>query len=229
MEGLDKGSIRELQNTGKFHLIKEMEKKAKDSVISVVARKGTSKFETPELHQIFNVFQDVASPDTLTAGQDQMNELLLLLIPWMEWRQDLVEPLFQAACRVQENNKGEVDFECVVVVLSEICKTMLKDRLKFFFAIHDADGDQLLDKGDYYRTLDAIVRSYDNEGVYESDLSALVAWTFQEADTDQDGKVSFEEICTLLLPSAAGGAAGQISAQEEADAQLGLLRSFLLQ
>lgn len=63
--------------------------------------------------------------------------------------------------------------------------------------------------------------------MYEADLHALVSWTFVEADSDKDGRVSFQEICTLLLPSAVSG--GKVSPKEEDDAQLGLLRHFLEQ
>ena len=224
LESLDTGSIQELQNKGKFRVIKAMEKQTKHSALQMVA--GRAKFEMPELHQVFTVFEDVASPDTFTVGEAEFGAILLALIPWIEWRQDLVPAMFKRACDF-ETEVPEADFERTVILLSEASKGSLKEKLCFYFQLHDLNDTGSLDKGDYYRTLDAVVRSYYNEGVYEADLFALVNWTFSEGDKENDEKITLEEICTLILPSAIPGA--QTSIQEEADAQLGLLRHFLSQ
>ena len=142
-----------MKNAGKFEVIKAMEKTTRNSAIRAVQDKGT-KFETPELYQIYAVYQRIASPETFLVDESQFNEILLELVPWIEWRSDLMQPLFQYA------GKGNqmLSFVEVALVLSYCCKGPLRERLQFYFQLHDVNNEGKLDEGDYYRTLDALIR-----------------------------------------------------------------------
>lgn len=152
LENLDDTYIEEIKNAGKFEVIKAMEKTTKNSAIRAVLDQGT-KFEMPELYGIYAVYQKIANPETFTVDESQFVEIVLELIPWLEWRKDLLHPLF-----LTRSDSEDLTFVDVAHILSNCCKGQLRERLGFYFKLHDVNNLDTLDEGDYYKTLDALVR-----------------------------------------------------------------------
>ena len=160
MDNLDTESINELQNAGKFEVVTAVENSSKTTAIKLVLERNV-KFDFDELDQLFSVFEQFADSDFFV-NQEKFNGLILDYIPWLEWRRELIPILFdfatsQSPCRTSVPT-GSIDFLQFVLLASSIYKSSLRDKLAFYFKLHDGDGDGLLDKGDYYRTLDVLIR-----------------------------------------------------------------------
>ena len=152
LDKLNPNRIEEMRSAGKIEVIRAMEETTRMSAIRMVLDKGT-RFELAELHEIFTVFQRTASSETFSMDEKQFEELLMELVPWIVWRKDLIIPLFRSGSK-----RDSLTFVDVVSILSNVCKGNLRERLEFYFNLHCTSDDGLLDEGDYYRTLDAVVR-----------------------------------------------------------------------
>ena len=64
-------------------------------------------------------------------------------------------------------------------------------KLRFAFKIYDIDDDGFISNGELFQVLKMMVGSNLNE----VQLQQIVDKTILEADTDKDGKISFEEVC----------------------------------
>jgi hypothetical protein len=147
MDTLDIDNIEELKNAGKFEVIRTMEKNSKSGAIKKILSRG-SKFEYPELSQLYASFIAVAQEHSIDFGRFQ--QLTVQEVPWLEFRIDLLKIMF--------GNQSTMNFECFVDTLAIPAKGTLKERLELFLTLHDRDNDSELDKAEYYLTLDALVR-----------------------------------------------------------------------
>lgn len=172
---------------------------------------------------LYEQFHEVASTrDEYCIDLEQFQSIVVNVEGWLRWRRDLSRRLFRAA---DKNDNGYLDFIEFVSGLGVVCKGTLREKLEFYWRLHskDGEGDSGLEIAEYYMTLDAVVRAYFEDQVYEADLNALVKWTFEQADVGKKGRVEFADVCSLLLPRGADGT----TAQEETAAQLELLEHIL--
>lgn len=97
-----------------------------------------------------------------------------------------------------EDGDGTIDFREFICGLSVFCeKGTIDEKLKFSFRIYDFDGDGCISRDELYQLLKASLVE-NSLGIPEEQLSSLVDATFAEADTDGDGKISFEEYRVLV-------------------------------
>ncbi len=109
---------------------------------------------------------------------------------------------------------GNIDFREFITGLSVFCeKGTIDEKLKFSFRIYvcsclflrssfftlckDFDNDGFISKDELYKLLRASLVE-NSLGIPEEQLQSLVDATFAEADTDGDGKISFEEYRVLV-------------------------------
>jgi Ca2+-binding EF-hand superfamily protein len=109
------------------------------------------------------------------------------------------------------NKDGTIEFREFVTGLSVVqrgsvdeklkCKSfyfMKTNNLKVIFSTYDKDGSGTLSPKEMYSLLKATHLSRGTQ--YQSDdLAEVVSKTFQEADSDQDGSISYEEFREAVL------------------------------
>lgn len=111
-----------------------------------------------------------------------------------------------------EDGDGTIDFREFICGLSVFCeKGTIDEKLKFSFRIYDFDGDGCISKEELHKLLKASLVE-NSLGIPEEQLSSLVDATFAEADTDGDGRISFEEYRVLVTkhPSMIGNMTIQV-------------------
>ena len=96
-----------------------------------------------------------------------------------------------------ENGDGAISFCEFICGLSILCmKASPKDKLSFSFQIYDLDGDKKISRDDLKTMLEESLR--ENELRFRKELiEQLVESTFEEADTNKDGFIDFDEYCAL--------------------------------
>lgn len=62
------------------------------------------------------------------------------------------------------------------------------------FNIYDVQGDGFIDAQELYSVLKMMV----TDGISDAQLGFIVDQTMEEADKDQDGRISFDEFCEVL-------------------------------
>jgi len=102
---------------------------------------------------------------------------------------------------VFDKNKDEViNFREFVCGLSVFCsKGTLEEKLQLSFRIYDHDEDGYIDKGELMSMLRAIMGDNLIFNLSESHMKALVDSTFNEADINGDGLISFLEYKELVM------------------------------
>eukprot|EP00771_Trimastix_marina_P000259 gnl/Trimastix_PCT/1270.p1 GENE.gnl/Trimastix_PCT/1270~~gnl/Trimastix_PCT/1270.p1 ORF type:complete len:191 (-),score=61.84 gnl/Trimastix_PCT/1270:97-669(-) len=152
----------------------------------------TTHFDELELNQLHQKFREISmsiSPDGLIDKHEFTQALGL---------QDnlFTDRIFQL---FDENSDGSISFNEFIIGLSVFCKKgTLEEKLLFSFNIYDFDGDGNIDRDELYRILRSSL--FDNHlNLTEEQMMAVVASTFNEADTDGDGLISFEEYKQMVL------------------------------
>ena len=96
---------------------------------------------------------------------------------------------------------GSIDFSAVVGVLSTICKGTASEKLRFFFDLHDIDGDGLLSRDELTSVMDSLLWLFegaeDEEACYSA-ISAFVQAAYRSnsgstGDRDETGGKEEEE------------------------------------
>lgn len=98
-----------------------------------------------------------------------------------------------------ENGDRTISMQEFCVGLSIFSKKgTLDEKLRFSFDIYDIDGDGSIDKDELFKILKASL--FDNGlNLTEAQMRAAVDATFAEADTDNNGKISFDEYKRMVL------------------------------
>ena len=65
--------------------------------------------------------------------------------------------------------------------------------MRFAFAIYDINGDGYISNGELFKVLKMMI----SDNLTDIQLQQLVDRTIIQADTDMDGKISFEEFCRV--------------------------------
>lgn len=94
-----------------------------------------------------------------------------------------------------EDGGGDVDFEEFVSGLSAFSSKGNKEqKLRFAFKVYDIDRDGFISNGELFIVLKMMVGS----NLKDQQLQQIVDKTIMEADTDHDGKISFEEFKKMV-------------------------------
>ena len=59
-----------------------------------------------------------------------------------------------------EKENFSMDFQTFIKGINVIVKGTLKEKLQFYFELHDQNKDGRLDKNDFYLVIDAVTRFY---------------------------------------------------------------------
>ena len=111
-------------------------------------------------------------------------------------------PLVKRVIAVLDKNKdGNISFlEFVQGLNSLSAGASQEEKLRFAFAIYDINGDGYISNGELFMVLKMMV----GNNLNDVQLQQLVDRTIIKADTDFDGKISFEEFCTVSIRIHAG-------------------------
>ena len=105
-------------------------------------------------------------------------------------------PLVRRVIAVLDRNKdGNISFlEFVQGLNSLSAGASQQDKLRFAFQIYDINNDGFISNGELFEVLKMMVGGNLND----TQLQQLVDRTIVKADTDFDGKISFEEFCVMV-------------------------------
>ena len=105
-------------------------------------------------------------------------------------------PLVRRVIAVLDRNKdGNISFlEFVQGLNSLSAGASQQDKLRFAFQIYDINNDGFISNGELFEVLKMMVGGNLND----VQLQQLVDRTIVKADTDFDGKISFDEFCVMV-------------------------------
>jgi Rab-GTPase-TBC domain/GRAM domain len=194
--------IAETQRTCKYRAIHSMADTAKLSQLRELRRlAATRDVPVDMLQYLFDEFmvalakRPASSSSTTSAAAaaaaaaggmhlGQFRAMCAAVLPAWSRRQDLTEPLFGVANRRggNRNQQASISFFEVVVTLAPLLLAPADRDLPLIvalcFRLHDADRDGLIDAGDLYRLLDALLRLYGvpvEDDTTTKDVSVLCA------------------------------------------------------
>lgn len=104
-------------------------------------------------------------------------------------------PLVKRVIAVLDRNKdGTISFlEFVQGLNSLSAGASQEDKLRFAFQIYDINNDGFISNGELFQVLKMMV----GDNLNDVQLQQLVDRTIVKADTDFDGKISFDEFCVV--------------------------------
>ncbi|XP_046351261.1 calcineurin subunit B type 1 isoform X1 [Haliotis rubra] len=107
-------------------------------------------------------------------------------------------PLVQRVIDIFDTDgNGEVDFKEFIEGISQFSVRGDKEsklRCMFAFKIYDMDKDGYISNGELFQVLKMMV----GNNLKDTQLQQIVDKTIIHADTDGDGKISFEEFCAVV-------------------------------
>ncbi|KAJ3435581.1 neuronal calcium sensor family [Anaeramoeba flamelloides] len=97
-----------------------------------------------------------------------------------------------------DDKNGYIDFSELCTVMNIIMKGSTDDKLEFIFKVYDLDGNGFLEKEELYQIVESIYKIASNSKFFDTKEEMLnyVDQCFEEADQDNDGKLSFDEFKT---------------------------------
>ncbi|PIK36642.1 putative calcineurin subunit B type 2 isoform X1 [Apostichopus japonicus] len=145
-----------------------------------------SNFDADEIRRLGKRFKKL---DLDNSGALSVDEFMSL----PELQQN---PLVQRVIDIfDEDGNGEVDFKEFIQGVSQFSvKGDKESKLKFAFKIYDMDKDGFISNGELFQVLKMMVGS----NLKDSQLQQIVDKTIFNADKDGDGKISYEEFCTVV-------------------------------
>jgi len=94
-----------------------------------------------------------------------------------------------------EDQNGEVDFKEFLLGISQFSvKGDKMAKLRFAFRIYDVDNDGFISNGELFQVLKVMV----GNNLRDTQLQQIVDKTILYADKDMDGKISFDEFCSVV-------------------------------
>ncbi|XP_033830587.1 calcineurin subunit B type 1b [Periophthalmus magnuspinnatus] len=142
--------------------------------------------KTPEVRRLDKRFKKLDLDDS---GELSVDEFMSL----PELQQN---PLVQRVIDIfDKDGNGEVDFnEFIEGVLQFSVRGTKEQRLRFAFRIYDMDNDGFISNGELFQVLKTMVGT----NVEDVQLQQIVDKTIVSADTDGDGRVSYQEFCAVV-------------------------------
>lgn len=145
-----------------------------------------SKFETDEIKRLSRSFKRL---DLNQNGSLSVEEFLA--IPELQQN-----PLVRRVIDILDTDRnGEVDFQEFIEGVSQFSVQGEKEnKLLFAFKIYDIDQDGFISNGELFQVLKTMV----GNNLTEKQLQEIVDKTILYADKDGDGKISYEEFCSVV-------------------------------
>lgn len=145
-----------------------------------------SNFDTEEIKRLGKRFKKL---DLDNSGSLSIDEFMSL----PELQQN---PLVQRVIDIFDTDgNGEVDFKEFIEGVSLFSvKGDKESKLRFAFKIYDMDKDGYISNGELFQVLKMMV----GNNLKDAQLQQIVDKTIIHADADLDGKISFEEFCTVV-------------------------------
>ncbi|KAJ8046074.1 Calcineurin subunit B type 2 [Holothuria leucospilota] len=145
-----------------------------------------SNFDADEIRRLGKRFKKL---DIDNSGALSVDEFMSL----PELQQN---PLVQRVIDIfDEDGNGEVDFKEFIQGVSQFSvKGDKESKLRFAFKIYDMDKDGFISNGELFQVLKMMAGS----NLKDSQLQQIVDKTIFNADKDGDGKISYEEFCTVV-------------------------------
>ena len=105
-------------------------------------------------------------------------------------------PLAHRLLAVFDNDgSGDVDFKEFITGLSTFsAKGKKEEKLGFAFKVYDVDRDGYISNGELFLVLKMMV----GNNLKDIQLQQIVDKTIMEADTDGDGKISYQEFISMI-------------------------------
>jgi len=105
-------------------------------------------------------------------------------------------PLVQRVIDILDvDGNGEIDFKEFIEGISQFSVRGDKDsKLRFAFKIYDMDKDGYISNGELFQVLKMMV----GNNLKDTQLQQIVDKTIFHADTDGDGRISYEEFCAVV-------------------------------
>jgi len=105
-------------------------------------------------------------------------------------------PLVQRVIEIFDSDgNGEVDFKEFIDGMSQFSVKGNKEaKLRFAFKIYDMDRDGFISNGELFQVLKIMV----GNNLKDAQLQQIVDKTIIFADKDGDGKISYEEFCSVV-------------------------------
>lgn len=145
-----------------------------------------SNFDADEIRRLGKRFRKL---DLDNSGALSIDEFMSL----PELQQN---PLVQRVIDIfDEDGNGEVDFKEFIQGVSQFSvKGDKESKLRFAFRIYDMDNDGYISNGELFQVLKMMV----GNNLKDTQLQQIVDKTILFADKDEDGRINFEEFCSVV-------------------------------
>ncbi|XP_034478918.1 calcineurin subunit B type 2 [Drosophila innubila] len=145
-----------------------------------------SNFDADEIRRLGKRFRKL---DLDNSGALSVDEFMSL----PELQQN---PLVQRVIDIFDaDGNGEVDFKEFIQGVSQFSvKGDKLSKLRFAFRIYDMDNDGYISNGELFQVLKMMV----GNNLKDTQLQQIVDKTIGFADKDEDGKISFDEFCSVV-------------------------------
>nr|CAD7592319.1 unnamed protein product [Timema genevievae] len=150
-----------------------------------------SNFDADEIRRLGKRFRKL---DLDNSGSLSIDEFMSL----PELQQN---PLVQRVIDIFDaDGNGEVDFKVLVFIefIQGVSQFSVKgdkeSKLRFAFRIYDMDNDGYISNGELFQVLKMMV----GNNLKDTQLQQIVDKTILFADRDEDGKINFEEFCSVV-------------------------------
>lgn len=165
--------------------------KAKLKKVEIEKLADETHFDADEIQTLYEHFRSISSSKDDDAVID-IEEFKAAL--------GLKTSLFVERCFAlfDHDRDKSIDFREFLLGLSVFSeKGTLDEKLRFSFRIYDVDGDGIITKPELIRLLEACLAE-NGLSLPSEQLKSLVDKTFEEADVDGDGGISFNEYRALV-------------------------------
>ncbi|KAK8392847.1 hypothetical protein O3P69_013106 [Scylla paramamosain] len=145
-----------------------------------------SNFDADEIRRLGKRFRKL---DLDNSGSLSVEEFMSL----PELQQN---PLVQRVIDIFDaDGNGEVDFKEFIQGMSQFSvKGDKESKMRFAFRIYDMDNDGYISNGELFQVLKMMV----GNNLKDTQLQQIVDKTVLFADKDEDGKISFDEFCSVV-------------------------------
>ncbi|OXA43769.1 calcium and integrin-binding family member 3 [Folsomia candida] len=156
-------------------------------------------FTRKEILRVFKKFRELNPsivPKSMTANEPMTVRLPLETVAKMAELKE--NPFRHRICQVFSRDGNGISFEDFLDIFSAFSEHAPRDiKVYYAFRIYDFDGDQFLGTGDLEQTLKLLTR----DELAPDEVALVSVKVLEEADVDDDGKLSFGEFEHVITRS----------------------------